>query len=566
MRKAYEEDRIKEGFATMLGLVNPVYFGIMLANFCRYVAGLVIWTEFQAASVPATLIYASIMLNLKRIKNAAMHSMTASVALQTIVYVAMTMVLFGASVACKDDLLKHRTFLAWLTSTPIISSVGYAPPHVYAVICSFNFLVWLAFHWIVNFWNGPCIAFGFLHCLLTWYLYMCADKRAWKEFETVHALNKDRQYLQAMHATLHSMLASLFDASCTCDESGTVHSRTPQLEDLLVGHGQWDPSLQLSSFAASEEEATRLVHFLEQVSQNECHQAQAIQVSLHTPRSFRSKSSGAIEVKLFGIVLPARAGSPDVPTSERIFIGLQAQDNSSTSVPDVCQEIVWPEKVNLELQPGFLESHDGDGADSTQGSLSYTKAHSSEAGTSKQFQHKPIASGPLSTEDSSTQTEPSPVLCPHCFLPRPSQASTRNQNQSLNQRAQMTKGKKTQIQLNTSNRVQKDFAETSVATLTFSIIEILRATNARGKGCCGYHITLARLAQVVKNISSSRCVHDFAFFIDWQCSNCKAMNSDEEQDDEDDEPPCCAICARPKKKHQLSSSGSSNHGDLEDTS
>jgi len=462
------------------------------------------------------------------------------------------------------------------------------------------------------------------------YTYKYLDEQAWTKFEATQALDKERQFLQAMHETLQGMLSSLFDASCTCDQSGAILSWTPQLKDLLGGHEQ-NLCTHLCEFAASETESGRLQHFLDQICQSKNHSAQVIQASLSAGRSQGSSSFGEpriTEVKMFGILLPDRHARYRDCRSKSIFIGLQGQVNGTSILdshpPPLLEastdiEAVALDKEHVEVPRVPTDSNDAsERAESIHGSLSYTKGHSSEAGThfslvsklSRQHQQqlqqqeqpnqpklkcifceeyrnqpnqlnqptvKNVAVqteeeiGELTTASSNSahaQTELKHLSkqvfqCPRCFLPQMPEIHsdvTREQRCFVTWKSEQRNWRK--IKLNSSKRVLRDFNATPNSTVTVCLLQLAKNVNAPGKGCCSFHITMAKVASVLVSLRSFQCSAEFLPYNDWQCHHCKAMN-ESLADDDDEEEERCSTCDTKRRQWHASGSESGNQADLE---
>merc|ERR1712032_871910 len=64
--------------------------------------------------------------------------------------------------------------------------------------------------------------------------------------------------------------------------------------------------------------------------------------------------------------------------------------------------------------------------------------------------------------------------------------------------------------------------------------------NTTGSGCCGYHITLARLKLALQSLYRSYCKPEYKPDSSWQCAYCFSMNSISYDEDFDDE--ICYMC------------------------
>jgi len=89
------------------------------------------------------------------------------------------------------------------------------------------------------------------------------------------------------------------------------------------------------------------------------------------------------------------------------------------------------------------------------------------------------------------------------------------------------------VVLTSSKRVLPEFLETPLDTTMRALIYSLTMINARGDGCCHYHVSLARLAVAIEKMNLNPCNKRFTPSQGWQCAGCLCMN------DLDDE---CLVC------------------------
>merc|ERR1740130_2135617 len=113
-------------------------------------------------------------------------------------------------------------------------------------------------------------------------MFQSANKDRWHSCEKTRMLENERALLMATQNTLHGMLSSLWDASCTCNVSGNISSSTPHLEQFLGG-GQDLVGANLVLFAAEGDEK-RMQEFMRYAASSAEHQALSLQCSLQPRR------------------------------------------------------------------------------------------------------------------------------------------------------------------------------------------------------------------------------------------------------------------------------------------
>eukprot|EP00931_Biecheleriopsis_adriatica_P011080 TRINITY_DN112158_c0_g1_i1.p1 TRINITY_DN112158_c0_g1~~TRINITY_DN112158_c0_g1_i1.p1 ORF type:complete len:541 (+),score=61.78 TRINITY_DN112158_c0_g1_i1:32-1624(+) len=124
-----------------------------------------------------------------------------------------------------------------------------------------------------------------------------------------------------------------------------------------------------------------------------------------------------------------------------------------------------------------------------------------------------------------------------------------------------------EVRLSSSQRLLPRFKETPHQTVKQATLDFLMTFNSCGKGCCAYHINLARLSRMVDLMLTERCLEYFEVHSDWQCTSCFSMNF--EVDGDDDE---CCFCSSPRKQTSISTptlsrtSSSSHLGAASETS
>merc|ERR1740130_209923 len=132
-------------------------------------------------------------------------------------------------------------------------------------------------------------------------MFQSANKDRWHSCEKTRMLENERALLMATQNTLHGMLSSLWDASCTCNVSGTISSSTPHLEQLLGG-GEDLVGTNLAEFAAGGEDEKRIQDFMTNAASCAERQALSVQCSLQPQRC--ATSHLPYEVSMYAIQLP----------------------------------------------------------------------------------------------------------------------------------------------------------------------------------------------------------------------------------------------------------------------
>eukprot|EP00747_Dinoflagellata_sp_TGD_P052766 gnl/TRDRNA2_/TRDRNA2_148086_c0_seq1.p1 gnl/TRDRNA2_/TRDRNA2_148086_c0~~gnl/TRDRNA2_/TRDRNA2_148086_c0_seq1.p1 ORF type:complete len:826 (-),score=104.95 gnl/TRDRNA2_/TRDRNA2_148086_c0_seq1:65-2542(-) len=114
---------------------------------------------------------------------------------------------------------------------------------------------------------------------------------------------------------------------------------------------------------------------------------------------------------------------------------------------------------------------------------------------------------------------------------------------------------KRNVELNSSRLILPTFAETPQTSSFLTLHTALGHANARGSGCCPWHIACARLHRAMKVLIARKCMPDFSPYKGWQCAACLSMHykADDEdlvefENDSDDSAegcrrgPLCSIC------------------------
>lgn len=215
---------------------------------------------------------------------------------------------------------QHRIFVCSFNNVmSMFTFVGYVPFVVQIGAAILGFASWLYFHVQVQWTNMIVVSYGAAIASFSVVFGSLQRSALWNAFKATQELERERQFLDDVQRTLHNLLSTLFDASCTCDAAGAMLTGTPQLEQLLGD--DWNTGLpHVTAFSSSENERDRLSSFLKALTTSANHNTQ----TLHT--SFVSVNTKVeIDAKIIGIKLPDREGR------DIAFIGLQT--NSGDVVP-----------------------------------------------------------------------------------------------------------------------------------------------------------------------------------------------------------------------------------------
>jgi len=252
------------------------------------------------------------------------------VLLASVAHMTVNIVFLAASILCSicvpTELMQHRVYLCTFFTSLLGNSLAfYVPwPIFLSCTCSIHLCGWYVFHGLVGYVTVPCMAYGPCVIAGTMYIVHLQNQSLWQAFDSNETLLKERQLLQKTQESLHGVLSSIFDASCTCDSSGRILECSSQLQEILdcspMEQMRTSPGLQtglnLCAPAASDAERHRLTAFLNNANASARQQAAKIQ------SCFNCRLGGVIEVCLYAIVLPAPASGdePDV-----LFVALQTQ-------------------------------------------------------------------------------------------------------------------------------------------------------------------------------------------------------------------------------------------------
>lgn len=279
-------------------------------------------------------------------------------------------------------LMQHRMFLTVQSLTLLfVVCVFFFPFRLnVCVIGPTMVLFWLMFHRMVGFWNTGMMGFGFIgNCALPLYAAHILERIRWRQFQTSRQLDAERVILEETQEVLHSMLASQWDASCTCTADGRLVTCTPHLETLLGG-GRALADSDLCATAATDADAARLLVFLHSVRSSVDGRPLTSQVTvrrLQLDSSSGFEGDAPFEVCLYGIKLPrgARFQSSVAERQGRtLFVGVKAVESSllaSASLrgelySDSCDEgdIIWKnEDADDDDASDTSQSFDADMAD-----------------------------------------------------------------------------------------------------------------------------------------------------------------------------------------------------------
>jgi len=101
-----------------------------------------------------------------------------------------------------------------------------------------------------------------------------------------------------------------------------------------------------------------------------------------------------------------------------------------------------------------------------------------------------------------------------------------------------------QVKLNTCKLTLSAFEETPKRTVIYLLIDALMRINARGKGCCFFHVGLHVLRRQIVDLIKEKCNPQFTLKADekWQCASCLVLNDLEDSDEADGEDRSCPLC------------------------
>jgi len=195
------------------------------------------------------------------------------------------------------ELMQHRTYLTIQAPVALVMCVmGHVPVLVHVLVVAPSiFAFWLMFHSLVGFWKTFMIVYGFTFVSVTPVCFsLWLERMKWEQFEATRELDRERQVLQETQETLHCMLSSLWDASCTCHPDGTIASSTPHLEQLFGGgKGLVGSNLVDLVVEADGQAIDRLQDFLRNTVSAQGRQALSLQCSVR-PHVLVLNESGTI--------------------------------------------------------------------------------------------------------------------------------------------------------------------------------------------------------------------------------------------------------------------------------
>ena len=160
--------------------------------------------------------------------------------------------------------MQHRIYLCSRMLISMLGLVLIQPPfQIYAFVSAPTTIIsWLLFHNKVGFWRSSMVIFGVLLTVLQALLCVFLERLQWQQFHANAQLDRERFILVSTQTTLHGMLSSFWDASCTCDVDGSILSSTPHLDQLL-GWGMPLVGSSLYDFLAKESDTRRLQAFVQ---------------------------------------------------------------------------------------------------------------------------------------------------------------------------------------------------------------------------------------------------------------------------------------------------------------
>ena len=167
-----------------------------------------------------------------------------------------------------DNLIAHRGFcMKFLFMTSATASFSYLPLKCHAIIvCMQSAAIWLLFHWIVGFLPPIVYAFAIIFPAFEVYCFFCFREKSWHMFCLVEREKNARLISESLREALRGVLDVTFDASCECDEAGTIVSSSRHLQQLIGSSTTDLVGVGLMQLASTPTEAQRLETFLRQVS------------------------------------------------------------------------------------------------------------------------------------------------------------------------------------------------------------------------------------------------------------------------------------------------------------
>jgi hypothetical protein len=347
----YEVIRVREALLTLFALSRVNDCGMMVWHAVYAMAGeITLWNAINMASL-----HILTFVGFKLIHGGPLTNMyNANTCRIGLIFQAMIFLtrVFACTLSCmaiEEDILMHRTYLLKMTMImTLFTSCSYVPAHWWTVFLYPVFTIcWLWWHFQCAYMRiGPVVVLVLLIALAdNWRTRQ--ENLSWTNFQMMYevkhahaSLEQALQEVKDAHASIgqllsaqQRMLASLFDASCICDNSGYITQCTQHLEQLLMKSGAHDSAelagRHLSSLAASEADNERLRMFLHQAAAGSAlHNALTIQASLVSGVT-ESGHNVVLEAKLFCICIP----SLQAPVSSELlyskhggfFIGLQTQ-------------------------------------------------------------------------------------------------------------------------------------------------------------------------------------------------------------------------------------------------
>ena len=105
--------------------------------------------------------------------------------------------------------------------------------------------------------------------------------------------------------------------------------------------------------------------------------------------------------------------------------------------------------------------------------------------------------------------------------------------------------RKSRVKLCSSKLCLPQFSETPEGSVVRMLMTALLHTNARGSGCCSFHVTVARCAKALQGLSGRACLSPFQPVDAWQCAKCLALNDPLLLDDSDEQR--CRSCGSTEK-------------------
>lgn len=193
----------------------------------------------------------------------------------------VAMVLYGLvalASAIPDVVLQHRVWQSfWCVFQTSIAAKLYIPlPALVLFVGPAHLCSWLCFHASVDYISMASVMQLIWGSALASCMYYYHTKDLWSEYRAMQELHSARLQVQAKQDSFQSILSSIFDASCSCDQTGILKEISPHLKEILdIPHTS--ENLNLCSFAASESEAARLADFF--ASAASCSHNQALKIN-----------------------------------------------------------------------------------------------------------------------------------------------------------------------------------------------------------------------------------------------------------------------------------------------